>query len=56
VTGLAAEEEEDEPKAGRRPRPRGGTTSWWHTALAHAKRQGPEATVDVINHMLAMCT
>jgi hypothetical protein len=47
------------PKEGRRPRPRGGQTSWWHSALAAARREGPEATIDVINHVghvyLATC-
>jgi hypothetical protein len=56
MTGPATAEGEGEPKEGRRPRPRGGQTSWWHTALAAAKREGPEATVDGINHMLVMCT
>jgi hypothetical protein len=36
--------------APRIPRARGGQTSWWHSGLAAARREGPDATVDVINH------
>jgi hypothetical protein len=60
LTGAASSDSGAAPTPTPRVwRARGGQTSWWHSGLAAARREGPEATVDAVNHVhvyLASCS